>query len=205
MKLGEDRFTYDVAYSDHQVRFSLQRLPQALPKGLQLRDGEQFVMRTFDESGLRFVLLFDQGTNGFLWVLDPSVKVSDTFRDLGGNAVAGRRTGFVFFVDEELGGRKTLGCVRKASVEANDHYDGPFDQLADNYVGRTRIAEYLVRWRPGLKGKIDAYGYYLDDQPERRVAITCYGTYRELSEAGAFISRGRRSGDVYRFISLRGG
>ena len=42
------------------------------------------------------------------------------------------------------GGRKILAAIRGQSAVRNDYYDGPFDQLADNYVDEIPISEYII-------------------------------------------------------------
>ena len=49
------RGVYDLGYSDHFVRFHLEDLSQSAPGADYLLEGGEFVGRTLDESGLRFV------------------------------------------------------------------------------------------------------------------------------------------------------
>ena len=65
-------------------------------------------------------------------------------------------------MDEAHGDRKVLVAVRRLNISRNDYFDGPFDQLADNYADETQVAVYMQRAFPSLQGRIDKYGYYTD-------------------------------------------
>ena len=112
-------------------------MPQVLPDGLKLLPKERFVGRSFDESGLRFVLLYDTGTKTFLWLLD-----EDTFRlkltPLTASLGIDPRTFFIFHEEPDLG-RRVLAGVSFQNVAANNFFDGPFDQLPDNWLRRNRL------------------------------------------------------------------
>ncbi len=92
-------------------------------------------------------------------------------------------------------------AVRTHSVRRNDYYDGPFDQLADNYADESRISEYIQKAYPSLKGRIDKYGYYTDSDRPLRVAISAYTTYYTYAEAAQFLDKAKASGNVYLYIS----
>jgi hypothetical protein len=173
-----DAFEWTGHHAGKAVRFELHRLAQDPPKLFALRDGEVFVEHTADESGLLFFLLFDQRTNRFRWLLDEETTVPDHWRLLEPGLVQGRRTGFVFRID---GPRKELAAVRAQSVDRNDSYDGPFDQLADNYP--THLRQFLERSDPSLRGKIDDLGRFTDTRAPHRVAIVPYKTYVTQAEA----------------------
>ncbi|MFC2006489.1 hypothetical protein ACFLVG_06040, partial [Chloroflexota bacterium] len=100
--------------------------------------------------------------------------------------------------------RKVLASIRQHSVTRNDYYDGPFDQLADNYADEVRISEYMKKAFPALEGRIDKYGYYTDMERPMRVAITAYATYYTQAQFMQFVERAKASKDPYKFISRRG-
>lgn len=188
---------YDLGYRDHQVRFHLECLPQQPPAAECLLPGEEFVARTCDESGLNFLLLFQSRTAYFLWVLDDGggAAVADHFVPVREHVLMGRRTGFVFRVDDQAGGRKVLIAVSQRSVEANDYYDGPFDQLPDNHVATATLRERMIRENPRLHGKIDRFGYFLEENPPMRVALARYDCYRDRDHLDAIIDGGRDAAD----------
>jgi hypothetical protein len=199
-----DKFTYVVRFNKRAVTFRLHQLNQDPPRLFTLRTNEVFIERTFDESGLQFFLLFNTERNYFFWVLNEEEKVPEVFNTLEKDILVGRRSGFAFWQDAEKGGRKVLASIRKISVTRNDYYDGPFDQLADNYVDRTKISLWMERAIPSIKGRIDKYGYYTDTERPSRVALSCYGTYYTQAEIMEFMKRAKASSDPYHYIS-RGG
>lgn len=204
VKQGKDPFEWRVSYNKKTVTFHLHRLVQEPPKLFALRTNEAFIMRTFDESGIQFFLLFNTASNYFFWVLNEEERVPDTFTALDKDILVGRRTGFAFWVDGEKPPRKVLATIRKISVNRNDYYDGPFDQLADNYVEQTKISKWMERAIPSIKGRIDKYGYYTDVERPSRVALSCYGTYYTQADILEFVKKAKASPDPYHFIS-RGG
>jgi hypothetical protein len=204
IKQGADAFTWLVTYNKRTVTFHLHRLKQDPPRLFKLRSDEAFIERTFDESGIQFMLLFNTRSNYFFWVLNEEEKVPDTFTALDKDIVVGLRTGFAFWIDGEKPPRKVLASVRKISVTRNDYYDGPFDQLADNYVDQTRISYWMERAIPGIKGRIDKYGYYTDVERPSRVALSVYGTHYTQADIIDFVKKAKSSFDAYHYIS-RGG
>ena len=76
-----------------------------------------------------------------------------------------------------------LIAVNGANARRNNYYDGPFDQLPDNYADQTKIQSYLERAYPHVKGKIDKRGVLKADRGNR-VAVSAYHIYfddRELT------------------------
>lgn len=201
-----DHFTYTVTYKKKSVTFNLLRLPQNPPRLFRLGQDEVFVMRTFDESGYQFFLIFNKAKNYFFWVLNEENGVSDTLDPFGdsNDVYRGRRSGFVFWEDRRSDERKVLVSVRQQSVERNDYFDGPFDQLADNYADETRIAEYIGKAAPSLEGKIDKYGYFTEDNVGMRVALSMYYTHYYDAQVLEFIRNFKSSDDPIWYISRRG-
>lgn len=199
-----DKFTWQVTFRRKAVTFHLHKLSTEPPKKFNLRTNEVFIERTFDESGMQFFLLFNTDRNYFFWVLNEEEVVPDNFVPLDKETLLGRRTGFAFWLDGEKPARKVLASVRKISVTRNDYYDGPFDQLADNYVEVNKISQWIERAIPSIKGRIDKYGYYTDQERPSRVALSCYGTYYTQAEVLEFIKKAKEAADPYQYIS-RGG
>ncbi|MFC1954888.1 hypothetical protein ACFLVZ_03615, partial [Chloroflexota bacterium] len=144
--------------------------------------------------------------NYFLWVLNEEEIVPDVLDPVLNrqDIVVGRRSGFAFWIDEDHNNRKILASIRQHSVTRNDYFDGPFDQLADNYAAELEISSYMVKAFPGLEGRIDSYGYYVDTPQPLRVAITTYGTYYTQAQFIQFIDQALASDDPYKHISRRG-
>ena len=198
-----DPFRFSVRYNREDVIFNLLKLPQEPPKLFTLPPDETFVMRTFDESGYQFFLLFNEDRNYLFWVLneeEPPRDFLEPIEDQPGLLV-GRRSGFVFLIDEPNDDRKVLAAIRGANATLNHYYDGAFDQLADNYVDGTNVSEYLQRAAPTLRGRIDKYGYYTDRQGSSRVAASPYFVYFSDRELHRFMDGVRASDDPYQTIS----
>ena len=199
-----DRFTYLVRYNGKEVTFNLHQLSQARPNLFQLGDDEVFVERTFDESGMQFFLIFNKRDNYFMWVLNEEEIVLDILVPQANDLLMGRKSGFAFWVDKAHNSRKILMAIRGTNATRNDYYDGPFDQLADNYVEEIPIAEYMIRASPGLRGRIDKYGYFTDRERSSRVSISPYYVYFSQFALDEYLDRLRASPDPYYFISHRG-
>lgn len=197
-----DDFTYAVSYRGRTVTFNLHRLRQDPPELFKLGEDEVFIERTLDESGFHFFLLFNERTNYFIWVLNEEEPKPDIFEPLTEDLVVGRRSGFAFWIDAAHGDRKVLLGVRRLNVNRNDYYDGPFDQLADNYAQSAGISDYMQRAYPALRGEIDEFGYYFD-QP-LRVALSTYYTYFAPADLLQFLALVNQAEDPLQFISNRG-
>lgn len=196
------RLEYAVTFNGKRVVFHLNPLVQKPPEKFALREGEQFVQRTYDESGLQFVLLYSSRFDDFLWVLneEAGVKIPETFADRNG-ALIGERSGFVFWQDRD---RKVLCAVSRANVEANNYFDGPFDQLADNHAEETSLKKFLVQRNPAIASQIDQFGNHKNRDPATRVALTNYLKYKTLEQASDFVREAQRSADPHRHISKAG-
>lgn len=200
-----DAFTAAVTFQEKTVTFHLHRLPQLPPPATQLGSDERFIQRICDESGFQFYLLFNTKENCFLWTLAGDDDAPDHFSPLGTDCVLARRSGFIFWIDRERGSRKVLAGVRQASVDRNDWFDGPFDQLADNYADQSNIRHYIELALPACRGRVDKWGYFTDggDRPNR-VALNHYGTWSTIVDARRWMTRVRASKDPRLFISSRG-
>lgn len=198
-----DPFKWKMRYKGRDVIFNFHRLNQDPPNLFRLGQNEISVMRTFDESGYQFFLLFNTKDNYLFWVLNEEEIVPDSLQPLLPNYVVGRRSGFVFLVDQNHNDRKVLAAVRGANATVNNYYDGPFDQLADNYVDQTNIAEYLQLSSPNLRGRLDKYGYFTDQPGSSRVAVSPYFVYFSESRLGQFLGLVSSSDDPYRTISRK--
>lgn len=174
------RLTYTIGYQGKTVTFELNDIGMAPPKKAKLRADEVFVGPVFDESGVKFFLVFNKAENSFIYVLNEDGAPSETYRNFGKRVVVGRRTGFAYYLDA-ANTRKVLVAINGNNARRNNYYDGPFDQLPDNYVDQTNIAKYLQLAYPHVKGRINKFGVLKDEQGSR-VAIGAYYIYTEESE-----------------------
>ena len=74
-----ERFLYRLTYKDKSVVFELNDLSQVKPPATALAPKEEFIGPIFDNSGIRFFLVYNAAINNFLYILDETVKVADDF------------------------------------------------------------------------------------------------------------------------------
>lgn len=171
--------TYSVRFRQRTVLFHLNSVNQESPSAQILRAGEEFVGRSFDESGLVLLLVFNHQSNGFLWILDPEQMVEVVMTELSPTLFLHVLSGFTFFRSPGVD-RLVLLAVDHWNVVRNTYFDGPFDQLPDNWLADTSFRTLAERVLPGTKGRINSRGEYKDI--EARVAIQPYRHYRSLTQ-----------------------
>lgn len=185
-----DDFLYAVSYAGKRVLFELNDVGFVPPSPTQLREEEVFVGPILDESGMPFSLVFDRESRHFFYLLDDNRPVPEHFLRVSENVEVGRRTGFAFYRDEALD-RRILVAVHANGMGRNSYYDGPFDQLPDNYVEQSDIRRWIEIAYPYTRGNIDRYGHFVD-QEAARVAILAYHVYRARKDL-SFVESCRRS------------
>jgi hypothetical protein len=175
-------FEYDVTFKNKTVKFFLNRLDINPPRHLNLLQNEVYVGPSVDESGLKFHLIYNNAFKNLFWVLDEEYYTPESFTELFENTYIGNRTEFIFYEDKELA-RKILFGVKNENVRLNNWFDGPFDQLPDNYIKSDQInlKMFIEEVYPFYKGKIDKYGHFLDEA-SMRVAISSYLVYKSYTE-----------------------
>ncbi|NVO14094.1 MAG: hypothetical protein HXX10_08665 [Rhodoplanes sp.] len=179
-----ERFLYRVTFRGKSVLFELNDLSGVKPPDGLLGPDEKFVGPIFDESGLRFFLVFNARLKLFHYILDETAPVPEQFVPAkSGRIVLGKRTGYGFFVDDRRP-RKILVGVAFANSRVNNYFDGPFDQLPDNFIEGDAFRDMIVAVAPELKGKIDRFGGWGDGA--QRFMIAPYYYYQRDSELAAF-------------------
>jgi hypothetical protein len=172
---------YHVTYKGKTVVFELNDLSQVKPPAGSLGADEQFLGPIFDESAVRFFLIFNSKLKIFHYVLDETVRVPDEFFSLSGAAriLIGKRTGFAFYREHKLPRKILIGAYAPNSA-VNNYYDGPFDQLPDNFIQGEELREAIIATDPTVKGTIGRLGHYPDG--ESRFGIHPYMLYKETRE-----------------------
>jgi hypothetical protein len=175
-------FKYAVTFKDKTVVFNLNDVGILPPRKAILSPDETFVGPSFDESGLQFYLIFKQKCNALFWILNEDDFVPEQFLSYTSRVLIGRRTEFAFYDDRENNRRILIG-VKDAGVVRNTWYDGPFDQLPDNYIktGRIELQKYIESCYPFTKGKIDKFGISLE-RKDVRVPIVPYVNYSSRNQ-----------------------
>ena len=69
-------------------------------------------------------------------------------------------------------------------MRLNNYFDGPFDQLPDNFIVGESLRDAILAVEPKLAGKIDRYGISPDGKD--RFLIGPYRRYRTEKELLAF-------------------
>jgi hypothetical protein len=154
----------------------------------------------FDESGIRFFLVFDRKLKIFHFILDETVRVADRLEPAGrtDRIVVGKRTGFAFYRDH-LRDRKIMIGAYEGNMVTNSWFDGPFDQLPDNFLEGDALRDAIIATEPEMKGRIDRFGGWGDGA--QRYAIDPYVGYRAVDDLGMFdrcaAARQRDAGSYY--------
>ena len=78
-----DKFTFKVSFDGKDVIFNLNQISQEPPALFDLADHEEYIEKTYDESGYNFILLFNNERNYFNWVLNEEVPLPVRFLSLG--------------------------------------------------------------------------------------------------------------------------
>jgi len=195
---------YRVTYQGKSVTFALNDLRNVkLPPGALAAD-EKFIGPIFDESAIPFYLVFNTRLKIFHYVLNETGKVADSFFSPKGKdrILVGKRTGFAYYKDHHLN-RKILIGAFLGNMIANNYFDGPFDQLPDNFIEGETLRDAILAVQPQLKGQIDRFGGAPDGSI--RFMIGPYTPYQALSDLNPIDSCARKKqkhSDYYRcFVS----
>jgi hypothetical protein len=200
-----ERLVYRVGYEGKKVDFALNDLSQITPPQTAIGPNERFLGPVFDESAIRFFLLYNSTLKIFHYVLDETTKVPDEFfkTSRADRILVGRRTGFAFYRDHRLDRKILIGAFEANSV-LNTYFDGPFDQLPENFIEGESLREAIVDADPSAKGKISRLGHYSDGSG--RYVIHPYMLYRKESDLyrahRCATSKARRAADYYRCFDL---
>jgi len=180
-----DRLAYRVSYGGKSVVFELNDLSQVKPPATALGPEEKYLGPIFDESAVRFFFVYNPKLKIFHYILDETVKAADELIPVkrSDRILVGRRTGFAFYRDDRLD-RKILIGVYEGNSRINNYFDGPFDQLPENFIEGEELRRAILEADPSVKGKIDRLGNYLDG--DGRYLIHPYMLYRKESDLHVF-------------------
>lgn len=165
--------TVKIDYQNKIIWFHINNSWNLPPKDLELLPFEEFIASIYDESSIRFFLLFNNDTNSFYYILNEENGINDELIELRESYFKGKETGYVFFHDIEFK-RKILIGVKNENILDNNYYDGPFDQVPP----RLFIKEKILAAYPYVmyRGGIDEHGSFLSGE-SARIAITPYSNY----------------------------
>jgi len=200
-----ERLLYRVSYRGKSVVFALNDLSEVKPPPSILGPDEQFLGPVFDESAIRFFLVYNSRLKIFHYILDETSKVADDFfaAARADRILIGRRTGFAFYRDHRLNRKILIGAFEPNSI-LNTYFDGPFDQLPENFVEGETLREAIIDADPAVKGRIARLGHYLDGSG--RYVIHPYMLYRNESDLlrahRCAAGKAKGAADYYRCFDL---
>jgi hypothetical protein len=176
-----DRLTYRVSHRAKTVVFALNDLSGVKPPQDALAADEVYVGPIFDDSAIRFFLVYNKRLKIFHYILDETVPVADQFAPAIGadRILIGKRTGFAFYRDRRIE-RKILIGIFTSNARINNYFDGPFDQLPDNFIEGDALQRIILDVDPTLAGKIDRLGGSAGGA--ERFLISPYMHYRQEDE-----------------------
>ena len=156
-----DYLVYRVTFGERQVVFELNDLSKVVPPPQVVGPDEKYLGPVFDDSGMRFFLIFNPKLKLFHYILDETVRIPEQFRqsNLTNRILIGVRTGFAYYLDLRMN-RKILIGVFEANSRVNNSFDGPFDQLPDNFVKDDELRDAILAVEPSLDRQ---------DRPRRRL------------------------------------
>jgi len=180
-----DRLVYRVAYGDAVVVFELNDLSAVKPAPGMLGPDERYIGPVFDESGIRFLLVYNGKLKIFHYVLDEQVQVADRLirSESFERIFMGKRTGFAYYLDHRID-RKLLIGIFEGNARVNNYFDGPFDQLPDNFIEGETLRSAILEVEPSLAGRIDRLG--ISPGGSDRYMIAPYRHYRTEEDLQIF-------------------
>ena len=178
-------FLYKVTSNNHEVEFVLNDLRDDKPPQDVVRRDEVYIGPVFDESAIRFHLVYNKADKVFHYILNENGYLADELytSEVSPRILLGRRSGFAFYRDRNLD-RKILIGVFAESSNVNGPLDGPFDQLPDNFLKDDVLQSAMIDHEPDLKGKINRYGYWPGS--DSRYLIGPYLYFYDISELAVF-------------------
>lgn len=180
----KDELAYAVTRNERTVMFKLNDLRGVAPAESQIGPSEVYLGPVFDESGVQMFLLWNPDLKMFLYVLDESVASEQHFQSSASNQIMiGYRSSFAYYSDRYLD-RWILVAVRAAETELNTYFDGPFDQLPDNFLKGNALGAALVALSPEVEGQIDRFGNSRDLMG--RMLVDPYILYQEETDLTLF-------------------
>ena len=194
------RCVYRVTYQGKSVIFALNDLRGVKPPPARSGRTRSISGRSSMNSRSSSICVFNTKLKVFHYVLDESGTVPDQFfspkkRE---RILVGKRTGFAFYQDHRLN-RKILIGAFEGNMRANNYFDGPFDQLPDNFIEGEALRDAILAVRPQLKGEIDRFGASPDGSIRFISGRICRtGRCSDLDPIDACAAKKQKQPDYYR-------
>jgi len=199
---------YEVSFAGKTTTFELNDLSSMKPPAGTVSADESFIGPMMDESGFKFYLIYNNKHKLFHYVLNETEPLPDLFEPMAETPriTIGRRSGFAFYQDRVMK-RKILIGVNSTNVIMNNYYDGPFDQLPDNFLKGDELKNAVMASDKSTKGKIDKYLYFING--EGRYLISPYIQYEQPTDLLFFdecaASQGLPDSEYHRCLAVEGG
>ncbi len=176
---------YAVSFRGKTVLFRLNDLSKVKPPKGILLPTEQYIGPVFDEAGVGFHLVFNPKLKVFHFILDEQAPMGDRLlpTKISPRIELGQRTGFAYYRDKYAPRRILIGVFAGNSA-VNNYFDGPFDQLPDNFIPDDRLRKAIEAVAPEMKGAIDRLGNSPGGQT--RFLIAPYMHYEKVEELKLF-------------------
>jgi hypothetical protein len=176
---------YRVAIGAKSVVFELNDLSAVKPPPGVLGPDEEFIGPIFDDSAVRFLLVYNRKLKIFHYLLDETAPPTEALDPIAStdHILIGKRTGFAYYRDDRLH-RKILIGVFEGNARVNNYFDGPFDQLPDNFIKGDTLKNIILEIDPNQAGKIDRLGGSPDGTS--RFLIAPYAYYRTQEDLMIF-------------------
>lgn len=181
-----ENLLYRVTFEGRSVLFALNDVSNIKPPLGIVGPDERLIGPVFDESAVRFFLVFNAKAKVFHFILDETTaKPTDVLERIKqtDRILVGKRTGFAYYRDHKIE-RKILIGVSDYNATVNNYFDGPFDQLPENFIEGETLRQAIIESEPEIKGQIDRLGHLPDG--ETRYAITPYMQYRAVGDLAIF-------------------
>jgi len=188
-----DKLHYTVTFKGKTVAFELPDLSKTKPAPGLVRDDETYIGPIWDESGVQFHLVFNKPSKTFLYILNETLKTDQYEPSPFPEVTVGNRTSFAFYKDK-LADRRILIGVFIGNTQLNNYFDGPFDQLPDNFIEGDTLRDALLQIEPSMKDKTDRYG--ADPSGEVRYAITTYLYYDTVQDLKPVVDCAAKENDA---------
>ncbi len=174
-------FLYRMTVDGRSVLFEINDMKGVKPPPGAVLAEETYIGPIFDDSAVRFFLVWNPEAKVFHYVLDESGPMLEDFLGMRENdrTLISKRTGFVYYLDRRTD-RKILIGVFEGNSRVNNAYDGPFDQLPDAFIEGETLRDALVAYDPSLKGHTDRYGGLANGTG--RFLIAPYTYYRDIDD-----------------------
>ncbi len=180
-----EKLKYRVSFRGRNVVFKLNDLSTVKPPAAMMLADEQYIGPVFDESAVQFFLFYNSKIKSFLYVLNRSkTRIDVLLEDKTRPRIrVAQRSGFVFYQDHFLD-RLILIGVYERNVVLNTYFDGPFDQLPDNFIRGDELKQAIIDQNPKVAGTIDRFGNAPDGRS--RLSISPYLLYLSVDELYGF-------------------